>query len=127
MTFYLPPNGKQFGPYKLKLRREAAAESDIGHRLHDLLKHPPQRFGQTAWWIEPPKISYDNYILVLVRHSYEVDAWSAVYIVPMPNSETISLEGIQSYISQVYGPNAVDGESLRALNKSNEGEGRTGL
>lgn len=126
MTFYLPPNGKQFGPYKL--RREPGAESEIDRRLNDLLEHPPQRFGETAWWIEPPKISYDNYILVLVRHSYEVDAWSAVYVVPMSTDrETMSLEKIQSYVNLVYGPNAVDGVSLRGLNKSNEGEGRTGL
>ena len=119
MTFYLPPNAEQVGPYRL--RRESSVEpSDIAHHIKDLLEHPPQRLGETAWWIQPPSISYD-YVLVLVRHSA---VCSAVYVVQM-TGETISLEGIRSYVDEMYGPNAVDGESLQELNKLNEGEGRT--
>ena len=105
MTFYLPPNAEQFGPYRL--RRESSVDpTEIVHHIKDLLEHPPQRLGETAWWIEPPNISYD-YVLVLVRHSA---VRSAVYVVQM-TGETISLEGIESYVDEMYGPNAVDGES----------------
>lgn len=118
VTFYLPPNGQQIGPYKL--RREPGVELEIVHHIKDLVEHPPQRLGETVWWIEPPKISYD-YVFVLVRHSA---GWSTVYVVQMAK-ETMSLEGIKNYISETYGPNAVDGESLQALlNNPNEGEGR---
>ena len=119
MTFYLPPNGQQVGPYKL--RREPGVESEIVHHIKDLLEHPPQRLGETVWWIEPPKISYD-YVLVVARHS-PTWSWSTVYVVQMAK-ETMSLEGIKSYINEMYGPNAVDGESLQGLSKPNAVEGR---
>ena len=120
VTFYLPgPSAKPIGPYRL--RREPGMESDIASHIKDLLEQPPQRLGETAWWIEPPKIPYDC-VLLLVR-SHALGSWSAaVYIVPIMSKETMSLEGIRNYINEMYGPNAVDGESLHALN---EGEGRT--
>ena len=124
VTFYLPSRAKheQVGPYRL--RREPGVESDqwsdIVHDIKDLLEHPPQRLGETKWWIEPPEISYD-YVLVLVRHP---GSRIAAYIVQMAK-ETISLERIRAYINEMYGPNAVDGESLQASNDLDlyQGEG----
>lgn len=119
VTFYLPLTAKykQVGPYRL--RREPGVESDIVHHIKDLLEQcPSQRLGETAWWIEPPEISYD-YILVLVRHS---GFGIAAYVVQMAK-ETMSLEGITSYIDGMYGPNAIDKESLQASNNPRQGEG----
>ena len=130
VIFYLPSNGehKQFGPYKF--RHEPGVESEkIADHIKALLSHPAQKLGETAWWCEPPRIPYD-YILVLVRpeHSSNVrhNLESAVYVVQMPSAsglpnEAMSLEKIKSYINQVFGPNAIDGDSLQA---SNEREGR---
>ena len=119
VTFYLPSRAKheQVGP-SYQLRREPGVESDIVHDIKDLLEHPPQRLGETAWWIEPPEISYD-YVLVLVRHP---GSGIAAYVVQMAK-ETMSLEGIRAYINDMYGPNAVDGESLQASNNLCQGEG----
>ena len=118
VTFYLPSSTKheQVGPYRL--RREPGIESDTVHHIKELLEHPPQRLGETAWWIEPPEISYD-YILVLVRYP---GSGIAAYVVQMAK-EMMSLEGIRSYINEMYGPSAIDGESLQASNNPRQGEG----
>ena len=139
LTFYLPPlSGKQFGPYIL--RRESGVESvEIAHHIQELISCPPQRLGNTAWWVEPPKIPYDDFVLVLVQDRRSlfnnVDTFreSAVYVVQIPSAageETamMTLEKIKRYVSEVYGSNAIEEESLQALSEPAKGgtEGKSG-
>ena len=84
---------------------------EIADNLNEVFKISSQKLADTVFSVEFPRVTYD-YVLVLV-HSSESNERD-VYVVPIESGQKTSIDKIRGIVCEVFGPDAVDKDSLRA-------------